>query len=270
MNLSEYVDEYPTDEYEDDDYISEVGAIDMSGKTEEKTESPGDTIASVTENYEVLYRKIPEHAKIRIDVENGNVYHKKTPDIYASNNHEIVSREINTSDIDQDIKTKALEILNKMDLSIVGVKGNNKNLCKFACIYYAHEELDQPTDPKYLAEKLKVNPAKCRDALNKFSELQTGYCPAKREANASQLIPELMEKLGIRNGFIDAQRFSDKILKKNPDLKEISPQNLSAAILLHYLIIHGFDINLVTYPSIVEKKKATIDSIYRKVVAADS
>lgn len=267
MNLSEYVDDYPTDEYEDDDYLSEV---DLTERVEEKVDNPGDTIASVNENYEVLCKKIPNNSKIKIDIENGDVYHKKTPELYASNNHEIVLREINTSEIDQDIKTKALEVLNKMDLSIVGVKGNNKNLCKFACIYYAHEELDQPTDPKYLAEKLKVNPAKCRDALNKFSELQTGYCPAKREANASELIPELMEKLGIRNGFIDAQRFSEKILKKSPNLKEISPQNLSAAILLHYLTIHGFDINLVTYPSIVEKKKATIDSIYRKVVAADS
>ena len=140
----------------------------------------------------------------------------------------------------------------------------------YSCIYYAHEDLDRPTDPKQLAKELGIDQKKCIKALTvKFTELQTGYRPAKKETSATQLIPELMTKLEFRNGFENAQSFSSRF-DNDAELKGKPPQNVSAAILLYYLENHGFLFNQTEYPSIVDKKKATIDTVYRKVIAADA
>jgi hypothetical protein len=192
---------------------------------------------------------------------------------------DVIVKEISSTNESEEIKKKAIEIFRQMKLTIANIKGKpNWTKCKFACIYYAHEELNQPIDPKNLAVNIGTNPKNIKEALSAFSEVETGYCPVKRQTSPTELVPSLLKTLGIINGYEDAQRFCDKILEKNDilvhnyfydDLRDLFPQNVAAAVLLYYLEIHGNIINVQTYPTIVARKKATIGSIYRKVIQYD-
>jgi transcription initiation factor TFIIIB Brf1 subunit/transcription initiation factor TFIIB len=205
--------------------------------------------------------------KINMLDKNDNVFHK----------------EISILNIEQDIKDKAIEIFEKMNLENISIKGViNRKKCKFVCLYYAYEEL-RPTDPRNVAELVGLDQNKINKAITTFSESQTGYSPVKRETSATELIGELMKKLGIKNGFFEAEQFCNSILEKNiilikenphkldkEYLKNMSPQNVAAAILLLYLQIHGIKININTFPEIVGKKRATIESIYNIVLTTYS
>lgn len=195
-------------------------------------------------------------------------------------------KEIMKFNLSEEIKTTAINILYKMDLRNITIKYQIKrNMCIFACIYYAHEELEQPIDPITLLNNLGMTDKKKdksihnfqKNAFSNFSEIQTGYCPPKKLTEPYQLIPELMIKLGMLSEAEVIQDYCIKIMKRNDEkvfhnrknLREDPPQNVAAAILLHYLIINGREIDREEYPTIVGKKRATIDQIYRQIPELD-
>lgn len=142
----------------------------------------------------------------------------------------------------------------------------------FYCIYNAHKELDLNVNPTEVAIAVGMDPRNCSKALSLFSEVETGYRPPQISSTPQHFLPGYCDKLEIKDeeAFQAIMDLAGKILRKEPALREKSPQKIAAGILKYWMDTNGVKIKEEDYARVVRQSPTTIKSIVNEIEVVDN
>jgi len=146
-------------------------------------------------------------------------------------------------------------------------------LLKFYCIYNAYKSLGITIVPQTLANDMKMDNKIVNKANTIFSELETGYSPPDHDPSPIDFLPDYAEFLKIDpetlTEFIIP--YADNFLKNNTCFLQDHPHVVAAGIIKWYCTMNGLILKKI--PKLRQRagcSDATIDTMYKKVVLADS
>lgn len=184
-------------------------------------------------------------------------------------NEKSILKDMESFDLSDDIKNKAEEIFGKLNSATK--RGNRRKQLIFFCIYNAYNEVGNPQDPKRIAEMVGIRTSEMTKALSMFSEAQTGYKPPSIHVNALHFLPQYCNDLNLTEDTTnEILNFAQKILDRDPDLKETFPQKVAAGILSYYAKINGITIDKRFYSKMVQLSDVTINNMRKYIEKLDN
>jgi transcription initiation factor TFIIIB Brf1 subunit/transcription initiation factor TFIIB len=166
--------------------------------------------------------------------------------------------------IPDDIKIEAERIYQQLDTNTK--RGKRRKKLLFYCISKAYLSLNQPKDPKYVAELVGISATQISKAHSMCSESQTNYKPPCVRLTALDFIPEYHQKVGLDKSCLSSViSLANEILNKDPELNENYPQVVAAGILLYYMTINGLTVNKKDFSKIVLRSEMTISKMYKRI-----
>lgn len=181
-----------------------------------------------------------------------------------------IMKDMESIHVPDDIKLKAEEIF--MKLNSATKRGQRRKQLVFFCIYNAYNEIGDPQDPRHIAGLVGIKNSEMTKALSMFSEAQTGYKPPAIHVTAMDLLPKYCDSMGLSEETVkDVINFAQKILDRDPDLKETFPQKVAAGILLYYATTNGIIIkNKKEYAKMIQLSEVTINNMYKYISKLDN
>lgn len=171
---------------------------------------------------------------------------------------------------DDDIKNRADVIFNKMEYRVR--RSTIRLQLLFYCVYCAHLELSREADPTEIGNRFGLTSGQIQKCHSLFAPLQTGYNPPVIVASPCTYVPGFFRKLGLSEEIVeDAIVNLKSILAKDRNLEQENPQTVAAGYLRYYMFINGIacdDASKIS--SVTQKSNVTIDTMYRKISAADN
>lgn len=168
-------------------------------------------------------------------------------------------------------------------------KGKPRQYLIFVCLSYAIDDCNFEMLPKQLAEMVGIASTQIETALNKFSEIETGYrhIPLRDrrlemsevgnshtiEVKINQIINYVKQYWGLvlleEDNLGQAIQFAKEILWKDVKLSRAlingASEHVAASILLFYLDIQGFRIRKSSYTEACKISTTTLNSIRQLV-----
>lgn len=147
------------------------------------------------------------------------------------------------------------------------------SLLKFYCIYNAYKSLGITIVPQTLANDMKMDNKSVNKANTIFSELETGYSPPDHDPSPIDFLADYSEFLGIDPETLVEfiVPYAENFLEKNECFLQDHPHVVAAGIIKWYCIMNGLMLKKITK---LRKRAgcsdATIDTMYKKIVIADS
>lgn len=168
-------------------------------------------------------------------------------------------------DIPNDVKIEAERIFRKLETNTK--RGRRRKKLLFYCIFTAYTILNQPKDPKSIAELVDISSTQITKAFSMCSESQTNYKAPNVNWTPIDFIPQYLESCGLSPDCEEEViQFAKEILDKDPDLYESYPQVVAAGILQYYMTINGaININKKKFADIFKKSEMTISKMYKKI-----
>ena len=177
-----------------------------------------------------------------------------------------IIQELQNIAIPQNVMLKANNIFISQNLSLR--KGQKLPHLLFYCVYNAYRQLGEPKVPKKIATLVGLSPNEISRALSMFNKINTGEQDLG-ESNFSSFvnfIPCYCEDLGINmETVLEIQKFGRELLEICPDLDEKFPQNISAAVILYWMTIHGVNINRKDFQAKVDLSDVTISNAFKLI-----
>lgn len=141
----------------------------------------------------------------------------------------------------------------------------------FYCIYSAHKELDLDVNPAEVAKIVGIDPRNCSKALSLFSEVQTGYRPPQTSSTPQHFLSGYCTKLNIKDEETKTIiALADNILRKEPNLREKSPQKIAAGVLKYWMNTSGIKMSDEQYAEVVMQSSTTIKCIVNEIEIIDN
>lgn len=165
-----------------------------------------------------------------------NNYIKEEPNSEFSIRSELVNKGLSDDVIDE-----AVNISNT--LKVTPRKGDKKKELIFLCVYYAYKNLNKPETPRNIDILLNFPIKKIQSKLNKFN-----YQGSYNIVSFVDMIPRCCIDLKVSEEYQqDILKFGEKINKtiaKSSILNEKFPHDVAYCIVLFYLNIHGYCLDI--------------------------
>ena len=205
----------------------------------------------------------------RDKVANGTTY---------TNSHAIPKRNEKSIRMDLEKLNLPSNIVNIADeiyqnMSIGTKRGKRRKMLLFFCAFHAYNRENLPVDPVWLITVCGLDRSSISKSLSMCSPVYTSSETPMVRYNPNQYIPVFFEKLSTwltfpQGTLEDIYKMSDEIMEKDKTLQDEKPQTVAAAILVHYMKLHGYVIDKENYKTIFERSDMTINKIKKKVIAA--
>lgn len=187
-------------------------------------------------------------------------------------NEKSIRTDIDKLGFPPDIVNIADSIYQDMDLGTK--RGKRRKMLIFYCVFTAYNQENITVDPIWLANICGLERSNISKALSMCSPVLIGTeTPAVKFTTSKSYIPVYFNKLREWINFPDTAiqeiyDISDEILEKDPTLNDEKPQTVAAAILVHYMKMHGYIIDKEKYKTIFKRSDMTINKIKKRIVAA--
>lgn len=175
--------------------------------------------------------------------------------------------DLNRYNFPSDIKEKADEIYQKMDLNTH--RNTKRKRLLFLCVLYAYQAKEIHCDPKKIIQELELKDADMTKAISAFSEAKTGYSSDNQRKYPIDCLPDFCRDVGIES--VDPViTLAKKIILKDKGLLDLYPQTVAAGILSYYMQINGIIIESKQFMKIVGLSDATINNMKNKIAIIDN
>lgn len=170
--------------------------------------------------------------------------------------------------IPDNIKYEAQRIFDAVNEVNKKSKSNKKEL--FFYTYSAYRNLQISCDPTELAALFQIKPKAISRILTTFHNMQPDCQVKLYQSTANDFVGGYAERLQFSEELIeDVKKFVLNIYAICPDLYDLSPQNVAAAILMFYCKIRGITFDKKNYmQNVVNKSDVTINGVYKIICTA--
>lgn len=245
-----------------------------------KTTSTISNTSPVTTNPSILkFQDMIDDISDDSDEESDNI---DSPYIYSNHSSEYTNchvvpklsqrtilQDLEKIDIPDIVKKESERIFQELKTSTK--RGRRRKKLLFYCIFNAYNLLGKPQDPKIIAELVGISPTEITKSFSMCSESQTKYRPPTVFHSPVDFIPQYLKDVGLDDGCLDAVTdLADRILNKEPELKENYPQVVAAGILLYYMTINGVEVNKKEYAKIIRRSEMTISKMFKRIWKIDN
>lgn len=172
-----------------------------------------------------------------------------------------------------EIIVKADEVFSKMNSGCK--RGDRKNQQMFFCAHTAYNLLRIPMDPADIASMCGIAPSEISKAFSMCSPSKTGYQAPTVDWVPKDYIKYYYQKiinLDImefdENVLSYIEMMCDEIMEKDKKLEDEKPQTVGSAIMVYYLQINGYAVDVNKYSDIFGRSQMTIQKIKKKVEEA--
>lgn len=180
-----------------------------------------------------------------------HIYHKGP--VYS------IANDLSKISVPEDIRRVANDIYRSLNLCTK--RGNQRKKMIFYCIIMAYEKLGILCDPKDIADKVGISYSDINKAMDIV--ITNNF----KHYNPLDFIPIYHNKLGlpdnILNDIIDTGK---RIIENNKELNDGYPQVIAAVIIMYYLTINGFKINMDAFTKLTNRSASTLKKIYNEVL----
>lgn len=212
-----------------------------------------------------------------IDYDRDRIYNGSESGTVFTDHHAIPKRNEKSirSDLEKlnsipaNIINVADSIYQKMD---IGTKrGKRRKMLLFFCVFNAYNEEGTSVDAIWLAKVCGLERSSISKSLSLCSPVYTDAPMVKHTPRGA--IPEQFERLSQLLKFHDGAleeiyQMTDEIMTADPSLGDEKPHTVSAAILVHYMKLHGYVLDKDNYEPAFKRSDMTINKVKKKVVAA--
>nr|QBK93116.1 MAG: transcription initiation factor IIB [Pithovirus LCPAC403] len=183
--------------------------------------------------------------------------------------------DFNSLKIDSKVKEEAKIIYFELIKNSQAKRVTKVNHLKFSCIFYAHQRLGIPVQPRDIASSLGMSGENMKAALRRYNELETGYRPYNIEVTVEDLLKIYCEKLNISEKYEDVLIVSNRVFEKDPHIVATRMKQISAAsLLLYFLRINGITFKDKKQETIMAdlcyKSEATLKVVAKKIFTIDN
>lgn len=113
-------------------------------------------------------------------------------------------------------------------------KSRQKVKMMYMCIRYAYAECGLLCDPQKIAEELNMTRKEVNSAETTYNEATTGYAPPEIGNLAENWIATYLGKILIDDSYLEILiKLLSQLLQKDPDLRNIKPEDLAAATIIY-------------------------------------
>lgn len=145
------------------------------------------------------------------------------------------------------------EVANRIFQEIhVCTRQDKRRLIIFACLFFAHKQLNQVIDPQHLAELVGIKRSSPSRALKICREFVSGYRPPTGEFTVYQFLEYHLHRLGVVTGREAVLNFARQILPRDASLEDAKPQHLSVAIINVFFQLNNRDDLIRSMRSLVD------------------
>ena len=170
--------------------------------------------------------------------------------------------------LESDVSIRADQIYQALNTPIC--KGKERKKLLFFCIYYAYKELGLQKDPTDIGIMLELNKNQCNSAFKKFS---INYQVPITIIDPASFIENYLEitKLDVNHHTEDVKKWLYRIINKDPNInKNIQPQRLAAAVIIHYLNSLGIKFEISVFEKKLAIKANSIQKIVKHIIEIDN
>ena len=172
-----------------------------------------------------------------------------------------------------EIIVKADEVFSKMNSGCK--RGDRKNQQMFFCAHTAYNILKIPMDPADIASMCGIAPSEISKAFSMCSPSKTGYQAPSVDWEPKDYLKYYYQKivnLDImefdENVIPFIEGMCDEIMEKDKKLEDEKPQTVGSAIMVYYLQMNGYAVDVNKYSEIFGRSQMTIQKIKKKVEEA--
>ena len=234
---------------------------------------PSDSLNEGFSEYATSPDDVYEDFEDRVHIFNGSESCPIYTDHHAipRSNEKTIRLDLEKLNIPSNIIYIADSIYQNMD---VGTKrGKRRKMLLFFCVFTAYNQENIPIDPIWLANICDLERSSISKALSMCSPVYTNCDTPIAHFSPKDYIPvyfkKIQEWLSFPEGTIeDIYNITDEIMEKDVTLNDEKPQTVAAAVLVHYMKIHGYSIDKENYKTIFRRSDMTINKIKKKVIKA--
>lgn len=222
-------------------------------------------------NYDHIYDEAIYDDIQTFEVVLGGAHRHNSSMNYRISEKSIVS-DLNSLNVPEDVKKEAARI----SMERKARKDSRRKMLVFWCVFHAYNNLEDPQDPKILANIVGISPEQIQKAIKLFDKDEEILIVSPLHFVKNHLIsltndPNFSnENKEIINQHKDnIMEFAEKICDSDKEVLENFPQVLAAAIIQYYIFKNNLAINDKLYFNILTKlagrSKITINKIVKEL-----
>jgi len=184
-----------------------------------------------------------------------------------------LKNDLKLSGFPSEIIVKADEVFSQMNSGCK--RGDRKNQQMFFCAHTAYNILRIPIDPADIASMCGIAPSEISKAFSMCSPSKTGYQAPSVNWEPKDYLKFYYQKiinLDImefdENVLHQIEKICNEIMENDEKLEDEKPQTVAAAIIVYYLQINGYAVDVNKYTEIFGRSQMTIQKIKNKVAEA--
>ena len=231
---------------------------------------------------ECLHKSVVEGVCLDCEMEmDSNIqyvgYSHKPHDEIKSNKSTVKSimPELESLGLKLEVRERANAIF--QDMETTTKKGKTRNMQLFYCVYNACNDFNIVIDERGLAEKLKIENRQITRALSKFILCQKTYKPSSKLFSITDMLNMIFEKLKSTDVISlsdddknEIVKITDRLISKEPQLKEEPPIKIAGAIIQYFLTMHDISFKKKEFAAIVGRSDVTINNCLKRLISIDN
>nr|QBK93745.1 MAG: transcription initiation factor IIB [Pithovirus LCPAC406] len=179
--------------------------------------------------------------------------------------------------IDDHIKEQAKIICIALTANMLPKRIARVKHLQFISIFFAYQKLGIPVQPLDIVDKFEdMTKQDMLTAFHSYNELETGYRPDNIDVTVEDILKIYCDRLDISNMYKDVVLVTERIFKKDSNIKLKNMVQVAAgALLLHFLKINGVSFESgekleVIVARLTHKSPETIKSLSKKIFVIDN
>lgn len=171
----------------------------------------------------------------------------------------------------EDVLDKAYIVFTRIEYS--QNRRKKQILKEFFCIYLALQEMGKPSEIKSLIkifnavnEDLNLTEGEAQKTINKYTSIKVGFISNGISLTAVSFIPGKVEQYKLSSEAAkEIISFAERILEKEPKLKNSLPNYLTEAIIKYYCEINNIEVKGQVINDTIKKLYKLVQSIDNEV-----
>lgn len=207
-------------------------------------------------------------------VDCGLTIYSITNDCYTGNETNVrtertILEDLKNFNIPASVKTTANAVYQKLGFDIT--RNNKRKQVIFFCVFEAHHINGLTKDPIWLCNLMGYNKDIIKKAFSVCSPSQTGYEAKCSIINPCDLLGFYMEQLRMDYIYYEEiKSMINRIIEKDDNLLDETPQVLCGAMIYYYMICNGFNVNMSEISKATNHSENIIKILYDQIVKIDN